>query len=331
MTDCRERLLSELNVLFQASQGMDIQTVSDKIIMTLSKYEISECSEDTTPVSNDNEELLSQFSACLNIDGKSQRTIYQYVRVCRKLSEVVKKPFGEMKTYDVRHFLAMEKERGISNTSLENTRSFLSSFFNWLVDEEIISKSPVSRITPIKCKEEVKAPFTDVEIDQLRCACTTKKERAIVELLLSSGVRVSELCAMRVKDIDLRAMTAKVTEGKGNRERITYITPLAAVHLTNYINEVSAKPDDLLFKNNKKNNLKPGGVRYLLTRLGKRAGVSSTHPHKFRRTLATSLAKRGMDIQDIQAILGHKKIETTLMYVNLDDQKVQAAYKKYII
>jgi len=329
MQDCREKLLKELEILIQVLDVDDESYASNEIVKIISNFEIIERSTDIAVVDDINEKILKRYSACLSLDGKSNKTIYQYLRACRKLLETVDKPFTEMGTYDIRFHLAMEKDRGISNISLENNRAFLSSFFQWLTDEELIPKNPVLKINTIKCKEEVKLPYSEVEIDLLRTSCITKKERAIVELLLSSGIRVSELTSMKIEDIDFQNLTVKVVEGKGNKERMTYTTPLAAKHIKDYL-QARSEDGEYLFYNRAHEPLNSGGVRYILNALAERAGVKHVHPHRFRRTFATNLAKRGMDIQDIQALLGHKKIETTLKYVCLDTQKVQASYKKYM-
>lgn len=331
--DYREKLTKDLEVLFQSLINVQADSfmVSNQIVKTLADYEITGRCTEVVPVDDMNNKLLKRYSACLRIDGKSEKTIYQYIRACNKLSEVITKPFTEMDTYDIRYFLAMEKERGISNISLENTRSFLSTFFQWLTDEEVIPKNPISKITTIKCHQEIKRPFTDVEIDALRSACRTEKERGIIELLLSSGIRVSELTNMKTSDIDFQTLTVHVVNGKGDKERITYTTPVCVSHLRAYISEKVGGDNEYLFYNNNHRPLKEGGVRYILKELGKRAGVNDCHPHRFRRWFGCELAKRGMPVQDIQELMGHENIETTMIYVSNDNQKVQASYRRYIV
>lgn len=329
MKDCREKLLKELEVLIQTIDVSNTFLISNSIIKTLANYEIIERTTEIIPVDNINEKLLKRYAACLSIDGKSEKTIYQYVRICKKLLEVVDKPFTEIGTYDIRYYLALEKERDISNISLENCRAYLSTFFQWMTDEELITNNPVLKIKTIKSPEEIKLPFSDVEIDALRGACITKKERAIVELLLSSGVRVSELANMKIQDIDFQALKVKVVEGKGGKGRMTYTTPVSAKHVKDYLQD-RKEDGDYIFYNKDHEPLKPGGIRYILNMLAQRANVQNVHPHRFRRTFATNLAKRGMDIQDIQQLLGHKSLQTTLTYVCTDEQKVESSYRKYI-
>ena len=298
-------------------------------VRVLNDYEIMERCTELAPLDTANEKTLKRYCACLFVDGKSEKTIYQYRRAVQRLSDFLNKPFTEMGAYDIRYYLACEKERGVSSRSLENTRANLSAFFQWMTIEEIIPKNPIASIKPIKYVDEVRKPFSDTEIDQLRSACTSLKERAIIEVLLSSGVRVSELSEMDTGDIDTEALTVHVRHGKGGKERVTHITPVCAMHLKRYFKD---RPEvgDALFYNGKHERLKPGGIRYILNTLAEKTGVSNVHPHRFRRTFATGLANRGMEIQEIQKLLGHSEINTTLEYVCVDDEKVRSSYMKYI-
>lgn len=245
-----------------------------------------------------------------------------------RFSEAVGKDFTEIDPYDVRYYLAIQKDKGLSNRSLDNMRAALSAFFQWMAVEDVVSKNPTASVKPIKYVKEVRKAFSEVELDALRTACKTQKERAVIEMLLSSGVRVSELADMNVEDIDVLAMTVHVKHGKGGKERITYLNPVAVKHLQKYLAE-RAEDGAVLFYNQKHNRLEAGGIRYILNELAKRAGVENCHPYRFRRTFATNLAARGMEIQEIQRLLGHSNIATTLEYVAIDDEKVKASYRKY--
>lgn len=325
--DYREKLYNDITSYLQNMDVDEVGMLSDGIIKILSDYEVTERCTALIPVDDADEKILRRYTACIKLNGLSDKTIYQYLRACRRLREMLGKHFTEMGTYDIRYFLAMEKERGLSNVSIENTRAYISAFFQWLTDEELIPKNPVLKISTIKCKKEIRLPFSDVELDSLRSACKTKRERAIMETLLSSGVRVSELAAMKVEDINFQTLDVTVTEGKGAKERTTYITPVCAKHLQEHLKD--NKKDEYLFYNKNGGRLEPGGIRYTLRELGKRAGVKNVHPHRFRRTFATNLAMRGMDIYHIKDLMGHEKIETTLMYISNDKEKVQSAYRKY--
>lgn len=306
-----------------------IGMVSDALTKILSNYEISEMCTDVALGESVNERLLRQYCACLFVDGKSETTRYQYRRTCMRLADVIGKSFTEMGAYEIRYFLAIEKDRGISNSSLETVRANLSAFFQWLTREDLIPKNPCLNIKPIKHTDAVKKPFSDVEIDAMRSACETLKERALVEILLSTGVRVSELSGLEISDIDRTALSVHVRHGKGDKERITYTTNVAMRYLDDYLR--NRKEDGTaLFYNGKHEPLGACGVRFILKGIAERANVENVHPHRFRRTFASGLAARGMDVQDIQRLLGHTNINTTMEYVYVSNSKVSSAYRKYI-
>ena len=185
-------------------------------------------------------------------------------------------------------------------------------------------------IKSITYKEEIKMPFTDVEIDKLRSACKTVKERAIIEFLLATGVRVSELSQMEVKDVIASEFRVNVEHGKGGNKRKTYITPVALEHLERYLSTRPEKEGIALFYNRDHEIMNSDCIRYTVKLIGKRAGITQIFCHKFRRSFACMLAKRGMDIREIQKLLGHKKITTTLCYIYTEDEQVKASYRKYV-
>lgn len=306
----------------------EINYISDIIMKVLYDYNINK-KENIENQNNSNEELLNLYCSCLKIEGKSEKTIKQYKRACQKLSEFIKKPFPEMTTYDIRYFLSVEKERGISNCSLENLRSYISTLFTWMYNEKITEENVMCTVKPIKIAKNIKKAFSDVEIDALRSGCKTLKDRALIEFLLSSGVRVEELSEMKICDVNMETLTVHVKHAKGDKERITYISSVAKQHLNKYL---MSRQDNVpyLFVNKDRKKLEPGGVRYILREISKRSGIEDVHPHRFRRTFATNLAARGMDIQAIQKLLGHAKIDTTLKYVFTNDEQVKALYNKYI-
>ena len=328
--DSRMKLVQDLETMLSGSfTATQLALISNAAVKALADYEVTERCTDLIVPDDFNERTLKRYTACMIIDGKSSRTIYQYIRTARKLSELLQKNFNEMGTYDLRFFLAKELERGLSPISLENTRANLSAFFQWLANEELIPKNPASKIAPIKYHMEVKTAFSTVEIDALRSACRNQKERALVEFLLSTGVRVSELASMQIQDIDTNTLTVHVRHGKGNKERITYMNQLAAKHLLAYLTG-RKETGSMLFYNKDHNPLQTDGIRFILNTIAGRAGVDNVHPHRFRRTFATGLASRGMDIQEIQRLLGHADLNTTMKYVCLDDSRVKNSYQKYI-
>ena len=329
MADYKTQLISDVSeALVGQIKQRDIETVSDEMAIALRDYEVTKRVTELVKYNGANEMILKRYKACLVISGRSPKTIAQYERMVKKLFIVLQKNYMDMTVSDLRYFLAYEKSRGISNRTLENERVQISSFFTWLIDEELIEKNPCRSIGPIRYTKEVKLPFSSVEIDTIRSACRTKKERAIVEFLLSSGVRVSELCSIRVSDINFDTLAVIVREGKGSKQRKVYINDLASKHLVEYLTTRNVT-GDYLFYNKKKEQLNPGGVRHILKTIEERAQVTNVHPHRFRRTFATGMANRGMDIQEIGKLLGHSNLDTTMTYVHISEEKIRNSYLKF--
>lgn len=329
MADYKSQLISDVTTaLTDRLEPEQIEAVSEEMTIALRDYEVTQQIRQLVKYEGANELILKRYRACLVISGRSPKTIDAYARTVKKLFIALQKNYTDMTVSDLRYYLAYEKSRGVSNRTLENTRVQVSSFFSWLLDEELINKNPCRQIAPIKYTKEVKQPFSTVEVDAIRAACKTKKERAIVEFLLASGVRVSELCSIRVNDINFDTLSVIVKEGKGAKQRIVYINDLACKHLVDYLTSRKVE-GGYLFYNKKSGALNPGGVRHILKTIEGRSGVTNVHPHRFRRTFATGLANRGMDIQEIGKLLGHSSLNTTLTYVYTSEEKIRTSYLRY--
>ena len=329
MTDLRMDFLRKFETaLSGAFDAAQISVISCAAIKALDDYELTERCTDLAPLDDFNERTLKRYVACLMIDGKSPRTAYQYRRTCQRLSDLTGKRFDEVGPYDIRMMLAQHMERGLKASSIENQRANLSAFFQWLHNEEIIDRNPVARIAPIKITREVRKAFSEVEIDALRSGCRSHKERAILEFLLATGVRVSEAASMSVSDISTEAMTVHVRYGKGSKERITYISDVALKHLLSYLHS-RKETGSALFYNKNHEALTTDGIGYILKSIASRASVDNVHPHRFRRTFASGLAKRGMPVQEIQMLMGHANINTTMVYIAMDDTQLAASYKRH--
>ena len=323
MRDYRNDFLQEVKLVVMESNEPD--TIVSKISMILEKYELSKRVTDIVPSDSENIELLKQYVGSLIVSGRSKKTIEHYARELKKFASIGGN-LKEKKPYDIKNYLAQKKLSGISNRTLDNVRSVLSAFYTWLECEEYIEKNPCRGIKPIKYKRELKSPFSDVEIDNLRNSCKKQKERAVIEFLLATGVRVSEFCSMDVPDIDFSNNKVRVREGKGGKERYTYINEIAKEHLKKYLD---GRTDGALFKTQLGDRYTKSGVQYLLHALAKRAGIDNVHPHRFRRTFATMLASRGMSVQEIKKLMGHSNINTTMLYITVLDADTQYAYNKY--
>ena len=330
MSDYRNDIVKSVEQsLITALDPDTIRTVSNKLLCILGDYEITKRCTDIVVYDDTNDRIIKRYLACLSVDGLSKNTIYAYRRSLIRFFDFIGRPYNEIGVYDIRYYLASEKERGISDTTVETTRATLSAFFQWLTNEDMIEKNPCTLIKPIKCQDAEKFPFSAVELDALKHACKNQKERAIVELLVSSGIRVSELSNMDVSDIDFSGLAVHVRNGKGGKDRTTFMTDVARMHLQKYL-LTRTDNSTALFTNKNHSRIRSGGIRFILKELGERANVSNVHPHRFRRTFATGLASRGMPIQEIQKLLGHSDINTTLTYVRSNGEKIKASYRQFI-
>lgn len=316
----------KLSAAFTAEQ---IELVSDVLVKALAGYDVTKTCTDVAVYDDTNERILKRYSACMYVDGMSEKTVKQYLYMCKKLADCTGKRFTETTSYDIRYFLAKEKDAGSSGRTLENKRAYLSAFFQWMTREDFIEKNPCDKIKPIKYTDEVKLPFSEPDLDAIRKACYTPKERAIVEILVSSGLRVAELCAVKKKDVDLTTRQIHVKHGKGDKERITYISSVAVKYIEEYLAE-RTDDSDMLITNRFGNAITTNGVRAILKGIEKESGVSDVHPHRFRRTFATRLTTRGMDLPKVKFLMGHSNVNTTMEYVYMADAAVAADYKKII-
>ena len=202
-----------------------------------------------------------------------------------------------------------------------------NSFFGWIHREGLIPTNPCANLNPIKCKKEERKPFSDIDIERLKEACTNVRDKAIITFLLATGCRISEVCALNIEDIDFQNQECVVL-GKGNKERTVYLDNIATMQLDKYLS-CRFDRDKALFIGKNTIRMHPGGIRKRLHELGDKAGVTNVHPHRFRRTLATNLIDRGMAIQEVAKILGHEKIDTTMKYVYTNQVNVKNAYRKF--
>lgn len=241
--------------------------------------------------------------------------------------DAVRTPTRKITVYHLRRYLADEKARGISDRTLESTRQVFSAYFNWLQRERLIDQNPVGNLGVIKYQKKEKDVYSEVDIERMKFGCKSLRDRAIVTFLQATGCRISEMVGLNRDDVDLQSLECKVL-GKGNKERTVFLDQVAAATLQAYL---ATRTDELpaLFVGKGTERLHPSGVRKMLCDLGASAHVSHVHPHKFRRTTATNLIRHGMPIQEVAAILGHDKLDTTMQYVVLDKSDIKSSYRKY--
>ena len=275
----------------------------------------------------ESDDMLECFLQAMDVQSRSRKTIAHYRLILSKMLAEVKTSARRITVYHLRSYLAKKKEEGLKDSTLSHFREVFSSFFGWLFREGLIEKNPVVNLGTIKVAKETKKVFTDIDMEMMRRNCRRKVDKAIICFLASTGCRVAELVGLDRDAIDLENLEC-VVRGKGNKERTVYLDTVTAMYVRAYL---ASRTDDnpALFVTRTNERFQTGGIRDLLKRLEGTSGVEHVHPHKFRRTLATNMAKRGMPIQTIAAILGHEKIETTMEYIVLNKENTKMQYRQY--
>lgn len=302
-----------------------METLVDQLNIELSRYEMELV--DLTVSDSCTEDYLDAFIAAKKLEGRSDKTIAHYEYILGRLFEDVGVSVNEITVFHLRSYLSKRKKSGISDQTLEGERTVFSSFFGWLHKEGLLKINPCANLSTIKCPKIIRLPFSDVELAKLRDACECARDKAIVYFLLATGCRISEACALNRDDIDFEHGRC-IVYGKGAKERQVFVDDVASMYLRAYLGE-RTDTYPALFAGMGTERMATDGVRKMLIRLSERAGVEDVHPHRFRRTLATNLIARGMPIQEVAAILGHDKLDTTMRYVYLDKEDVHNSYRKY--
>ncbi|WP_036610938.1 site-specific tyrosine recombinase/integron integrase [Oribacterium sp. P6A1] len=278
-----------------------------------------------------NSEYLRMFLDAKAIEGCSERTIQYYRVTVEKMLQQQELSVRRITTEDMRHYLSdYQKINNCGKVTVDNIRRNISSFFSWLEEENYILKSPMRRIHKIKTNQQVKEVISDEDIERLRDNCSCKRDLAIVDLLYSTGIRVGELVNLNVSDIDFEEREC-VVFGKGGKERKVYFDAKAKLHLQDYL-ELRTDESPALFVTLDAPNerLKISGVEIRLRELGRKTDLRRIHPHKFRRTMATRAIDKGMPIEQVQRILGHSQIDTTMRYAMVNQANVKSSHQKYI-
>ncbi len=319
ITEVLQRMLPYLN-------NHQLDQLKSTVDSVLTKYEIA---DDSTIQSSD--ELVSKFIEAKRIEGCSEKTLNYYRKTITDMLSGIEKEVMQITTEDLRKYLTdYQKKKKISKVTVDNIRRILSSFFSWLEDEDYILKSPVRRIHKVKTTSTVKETYTDEALEQMRDGCSELRDLAMIDILASTGMRVGEMVLLNRNDINFNERECVVL-GKGNKQRIVYFDARTKIHLQNYL-ESRTDNDEALFVTLKSphTRLTIGGVEVRIRELGKSLGMNKVHPHKFRRTLATVAIDKGMPIEQLQKLLGHKRIDTTLQYAMVKQSNVKNAHRKYI-
>lgn len=305
--------------------------VSEIVMNELSKYEINKLANDYEVIKRENSNLVSVFISAKRIEGCSEKTIGYYKSSIDKLLIAIPKDIHDITTNDIRCYLAQQQDsKNLSKVTIDNLRRIFSSFFSWLEDEDYITKSPVRRIHKVRTDTLVKDVLSDESMEILRDNCTEIRDIAMIDLLASTGIRVGELVKMNREDIDFQERQC-IVFGKGNKEREVYFNARTKIHLKCYLEQrTDNNPALFVSLSSPHSRLTISGVENRLRQLGKRANIIKVHPHKFRRTLATMAIDKGMPIEQVQKLLGHVKIDTTLHYAMVNQTNVKLAHRKFL-
>ena len=290
-----------------------------------------EITETDQPQEQDQANAVAAFIAAKRIEGCSEKTLTYYRKTIEAMTAGIGKTPQQITTDDIRQYLtAYQVQRKSSKVTIDNIRRILATFYSWLEDEDYIVKSPVRRIHKVKTAKVIKDTYTDEALELMRDNCGTLRDLAIIDLLASSGMRVGEMVALNRDDINFIEREC-VVFGKGSKQRLVYFDARTKIHLQNYLDS-RTDSDPALFVTLRApfQRLQIGGVEARLRELGKRLLIPKVHPHKFRRTLATSAIDKGMPIEQVQQLLGHQKIDTTMHYAMVKQQNVKLAHRKYI-
>ena len=317
-----EKIVTVLNEMAEYLSISQMKKLQEVILRNFAENEVEK-----KEISNDN--FLKMFLDAKRIEGCSERTLNYYRTTVEHLISQIETGVRKISTEEIREYLSnYQKRNSCSNVTIDNIRRNISSFFSWLEEEDYILKSPMKRIH--KTKTVVKSVITDEGIEKLRDNCKEKRDLAIIDLLYSTGIRVGELVNLNIEDIDLEGREC-IVYGKGDKERRVYFDAKAKVHLKEYIDARTDNNEALFVTLDEPHNrLKISGVEIRLRKLGRMLDLDRIHPHKFRRSMATRAIDKGMPIEQVQKILGHSQIDTTMQYAMVNQSNVKTSHQKYM-
>ena len=311
----------------------DLFVVREVLFFVANDYDITPRSTELAVVPDGLPQEVKEFLVTKKIEGLSEATLKQYHGSLKRLFDKVKKPVNQIRTEDLRIYLyKIQEESHMSEVSLENQRTYLVSFFRWLMSNGYLVRDPVANLKPIKYEKKIRQPLTDTEMECLRMACITSRDKAIVEVLYSTGCRVSELIRIKVSDIDFEKREVRLF-GKGKKHRIAYLNARATLNIRLFIGNRGYE-SEYVFTSDKKPHgaLSARTVEDTIKRLGESAGITvKVFPHRIRHTTATDALRKGMPIEQVQQLLGHEKIETTLEYAKVNRDELKEKHAKYIV
>ena len=327
-----EKVVTEMAPYLDQSQ---LEHLSNVLYVNFHGLEVQEQCTEVVPAGVEGDEAkIRMFVASKKAVNRQTNTLKQYTREIYNMLAFLGKRIEDITGMDLRYYYGvMREQRGIKMSTMQTRLHYLSSFWDFLTTEELVHGNPVKKVGLLKLEKTIKKPYSAADMEALRTSCSTLRDRALVEFLYSTGVRVSELVALNVGDIEMGRQEL-IVYGKGSKERKTYLTDSAKFYLRRYLQTRTAEEginDRPLFVTLDKphDRLTVAGVQYMLRQLGRRAGVENVHPHRFRRTIATDLLNRGMPIEQVKEFLGHEKLDTTMIYCTVKEDSVRASHKKY--
>ena len=329
MISQRERLVIDItNDMSGKLSNAQLDELKRVLYVRVAPLDIRAAESNIVPYGSTNNNFIKQFIVAKSVEGLSTKSLYYYRKTLERMDGFIRKPIPSITTVDIQCFLAMIIQTS-SKANADNYRRILSSFFGWLTENELIVKDPTRRCKKIKSEKKLPTPFSISEIEQLRYCAEDIRTRAMIEFLLSTGCRVSEMSNVNRNQINF-ATGEVVVFGKGSKERICYLNDAAALYIKKYL-EQRDDANEALFVDKQKPHHRLGVscIEVEIRELGKKAGVAKVHPHRFRRTAATMAARRGMKVEHIQKMLGHAQINTTMIYTTVAQEDVKAAHNRY--
>ena len=332
ITNMKKEIITEIEQsLLNYLDNAQMEVLHATLVRCLGNVDIVNLKQTLGISQYSNIELIDKFISAKEIEGCSKRTTKYYESTLLKMNSKLDKEITHMTTDDLRTYLTdYQKINNCSKASVDNIRRNLSSFFSWLEEENYILKSPMKRIHKIKTDKVIKETYSDETLELLRDNCNNLRDLAIIDILASTGMRVGELVKLNINDIDFENREC-VVFGKGNKERPVYFDARTKIHLKNYLNSrTDDNPALFVSLDAPYDRLKISGVEIRLRQLGRRLGIQKVHPHKFRRTVATKAIDKGMPIEQVQSLLGHSQIDTTMHYAMVNQNNVKESHRKYV-
>lgn len=328
----KEQVIREIQQRMQGClNNAQMRQLQEVLSISLGDKQVTQLADFSSLIDTTNEELMARFLSAKRVEGCSEKTLKYYRATLQRFIAATHLHLTQVTTDDLRTYLGQYQQANqCGKTNMDNIRRILSSFFGWLEDEDYILKSPVRRIRKVKSAQIVKETYTDEALEQLRDACTNLRDLAMLDLFASTGMRVGELVRLNIADVDFENRECVVL-GKGDKERPVYFDARTKIHLRNYLKtRIDDNPALFVSLNKPHQRLQISGVEIRLRALGRCLGEVKVHPHKFRRTLATRAIDKGMPIEQVQCLLGHAKIDTTMQYAQVNQSNVKTSHRRYI-